>query len=116
MNPELTDEPELKSSAIMAVIFADMVSYTRHMAKDQEGTVAILENNKNVALDLLKKHEGRMVKTTGDGFLAVFATASRAVEFSACIFRRLKHQASSTGSECTAERSSSEERTSLDRQ
>ena len=59
-----------------------MVDYTRHMAEDEFGThsrfTAIC---RDVIEPGIGKHEARIVKNTGDGFLAEFSSATRAVWF-----------------------------------
>jgi adenylate cyclase len=67
---------------LAAIVAADMVDYTRHMADDETGTHArstVLR--RSVIAPGLARHGARLVKHTGDGFLAEFASATRAVWF-----------------------------------
>ena len=58
----------------LAVIFAaDVVGYSRLMGADEEGTLAALKRVKSERLDpRIAENHGRVVKTTGDGFLVEF--------------------------------------------
>ncbi len=67
---------------LAAVVAADMVDYTRHMANDQAGTharYAVLR--RGVVEPGLARNGARITKHTGDGFLAEFPSATQAVWF-----------------------------------
>ncbi len=67
---------------LAAIVAADMVDYTRHMAGDEAGTHArSTALHRSVILPGLTRHGARLIKHTGDGFLAEFASATRAVWF-----------------------------------
>ena len=71
------DRVERKLSAILA---ADVAGYSRLMGADEEGTLASLNRHRRELLDpCIAKHRGRIVKTTGDGLLAEFASVVDAV-------------------------------------
>lgn len=60
---------------LAAVLAADVVGYSRLMGADEEGTLARLKAHRNHVLDpKITEHCGRIVKTTGDGLLAEFAS------------------------------------------
>ena len=60
---------------LAAILAADMVGYSRLMGADEEGTLARLKAHRNDVLDpKITEHCGRIVKTTGDGLLAEFAS------------------------------------------
>ena len=66
---------------LSAIIAADVAGYTRLMEKDSDGTVAAWKAARADVIDpCIAKHLGRIVKHTGDGFLAEFATVQSAVE------------------------------------
>ena len=57
-----------------------MVGYSRLMGADEAGTIARLKAIRDQAIDpAIADHRGRIVKTTGDGLLAEFASAVEAV-------------------------------------
>ena len=65
----------------LGVIFlADVVGYSKMMAQDETGTLLLLrEFAKNIIGPTLKKHQGNMIKSLGDGWLIEFGSASNAV-------------------------------------
>jgi adenylate cyclase len=68
---------ERRMAAIMA---ADVVSYSRLMGADEEGTLARLKAHRRELVDpKIKQHRGRILKTTGDGMLVEFASPVEAV-------------------------------------
>jgi adenylate cyclase len=61
---------------LSAVLAADTVGYSRLMHKDEEAThVKLTSIVANVVNPAIAKHGGRIVKNTGDGFLAAFLSA-----------------------------------------
>jgi adenylate cyclase len=65
---------------LAAILAADVVGFSSMMEKDAEGTAAAIRNlRKKVVEPALSRHAGRLVKTTGDGFLAEFASPVEAV-------------------------------------
>ncbi len=73
---------EPAASRLAAIVAADMVDYTRHMANDEAGTHARCSLLRRTIIQPgLARHGARIVKHTGDGFLAEFSSATRAVWF-----------------------------------
>lgn len=65
---------------LAAILAADVVDYSRLMHEDEAGTVAAWQSARRDAVDpILEANKGRVVKRTGDGFLAEFATVEDAV-------------------------------------
>jgi adenylate cyclase len=65
---------------LAAIFAADIVGYSRQMSADEEGThAAVTALRREVIAPAIDKHHGRIVKSTGDGFLADFASAVDAV-------------------------------------
>jgi len=75
----------------LAAIFAlDMVGFSRLMEDDEAGTLARQKAHRNELIDpAIARHRGRIVKGTGDGLLAEFASAVDAVECAAEIQRAM---------------------------
>jgi adenylate cyclase len=66
---------------LSAILAADVAGYTRLMEEDSDGTVSAWKTARADVIDpCINKHLGRIVKHTGDGFLAEFATVQSAVE------------------------------------
>src|SRR5436305_6037628 len=65
---------------LAAIFCADVAAYSRLMGADEEGTLAALKAHRRELIDpLLAQHQGRIVKTTGDGILVEFASVIDAV-------------------------------------
>jgi TolB-like protein/Tfp pilus assembly protein PilF len=69
---------------LAAIFAADVVGYSRLMGADEEGTHERVKANLRELLDpKIREHRGRVVKTTGDGVLAEFASVVDAVRCAA---------------------------------
>src|SRR3974390_2377940 len=65
---------------LAAILAADVAGYSRLMGADEEGTHERLRTHLQELVDpKIKEHRGRIVKNTGDGFLAEFASVVDAV-------------------------------------
>jgi TolB-like protein/class 3 adenylate cyclase/Tfp pilus assembly protein PilF len=65
---------------LAAILAADVAGYSRLMGSDEEGTLAALKSHRKELIDpLIAQHQGRIVKTTGDGLLIEFASVVDAV-------------------------------------
>ena len=66
---------------LAAILAADVVGYSRLMGEDEEGTLAALTAHLAQLIEpCITEHRGRVFKTTGDGFLAEFASVVDAVQ------------------------------------
>src|SRR6516164_395319 len=76
---------------LAAIVAADVAGYSRLMHNDEEGThaklAALLADAVNPAI---AAHGGRIVKSTGDGFLAEFPSAVEAVRAAVQFQARIK--------------------------
>ncbi len=60
---------------LAAILAADVAGYSRLMGADEEGTLARLKAMRAELIDpTIARHNGRIVKTTGDGLLVEFAS------------------------------------------
>ena len=65
---------------LAAIFAADVAGYSRLIGADEEGTLARLKTHRRELIDpTIAEHQGRIVKTTGDGVLAEFASPVKAV-------------------------------------
>ena len=65
---------------LAAILAADVAGYSRLMGVDEEGTLAALKACRRELVDpKIAEHNGRIVKTTGDGALVEFGSAVDAV-------------------------------------
>ncbi len=75
---------------LAAILGADVVGYSRLMRADETGTLAQLKVLRKEVFDpRTAEHNGRIVKTTGDGVLVEFASAVDATECAVKIQRSL---------------------------
>jgi len=69
---------------LAAIFAADVVGYSRLMGADEEGTHERFKAHLHEVVDpKIREHHGRIVKTTGDGVLAEFASVVDAVRCAA---------------------------------
>jgi class 3 adenylate cyclase len=65
---------------LTAILAADVAGYSRLMGADEEGTHERLKGHLSELIEpKIAEHRGRIVKNTGDGFLAEFASVVDAV-------------------------------------
>src|SRR5689334_4545122 len=65
---------------LVAVLYADMVGYSRLIARDDAGTLQRLKALRANLIDpAIKEHGGGIVQTGGDSLLVIFASVDGAV-------------------------------------
>ena len=73
---------------LTAILACDVAGYSRLIGEDEEGTLARLKAHRRELIDpKIAEHSGRIVKTTGDGILAEFASIVDAVRCAVAIQR-----------------------------
>src|ERR1700746_2747827 len=73
---------------LAAILAADVAGYSRLMGADEEGTLERLKAHRRELIDpKIAEHHGRIVKTTGDGLLAEFASVVDATRCAAAVQR-----------------------------
>src|SRR5215469_7337366 len=92
MNTEGRNCPERRLAAILA---ADVAGYSRLIGADEEGTLSRLRAIRTEVIDpAIAAHRGRLVKTTGDGFLVEFASVVDALRCAVEVHREVEHRGS----------------------
>ncbi len=66
--------------ALAAVVFTDVVAFTKHAARDEPRTHAALRRDFSLFHDACLRHGGRVLNTMGDGSLMLFDSAVAAME------------------------------------
>src|SRR5262249_43547396 len=75
---------------LAAILAADVAAYSRLMGADEEGTHERLKAHLGELIEpKIQEHRGRIVKNTGDGFLAEFASVVGAVRCAVEMQRRM---------------------------
>ena len=83
-------EPKRKLSA---VVFADVAGYSQLMDKDEQGTAARVGQSMGLFRSLIGDYGGQVANVAGDGVLALFDSATRAVKFAVEIQKEFGHEA-----------------------
>ena len=72
--------PEGPVRRLAAILAADISGYSRLMELDEEGTYARVTRQRRELIEpTLAEHHGKLIKYTGDGFLAMFDSPVEAV-------------------------------------
>ena len=74
---------------LAAIMFTDMVGYSALSQRNEALALELLEEHRRIVRDVLPKHGGREVKTTGDGFLIEFSSALAAVQCAVAVQQAL---------------------------
>lgn len=74
---------------LAAIMFTDLVGYSAMVQRDETLALALLEEHRRILRPLFQAHQGREVKTLGDGFLVEFASAMAATSCAAAIQQAL---------------------------
>lgn len=76
---------------LSAILFADVVGYSRRMRYDEAGTIVFVERAFARARRASERFGGKVIKTTGDGWIALFDRVSGAVDC-AVVLQRLSQR------------------------
>lgn len=77
---------------LAAVMFADIVGYSKMMQEDEGNAKFLRDRQRGVIKDLLLKYHGEVMQYYGDGTLIVFGSALDAVNCARDIQKELKNQ------------------------
>jgi len=80
----------MKDHKLAAIVFTDIVGYTRRMEADEEATMKLLARQREVIFPMVKEFGGEVIKEIGDGLLMMFTSANRAVRFAMAVQEKLK--------------------------
>ncbi len=77
------------SRRLAAIMFTDIAEYTSLSQSDETAALGLLRDQERLVRGLLEVHEGRLVKSMGDGLLIEFSNARNAVTCAADLQRHL---------------------------
>ena len=78
---------------LAAILAADVVGYSTLMERDEEDTFARIRNLRLKYVEpCLAQYRGRLIKTTGDGFLAEFSSPIEALRCALAIQSNLERK------------------------
>ena len=69
-----------RTRKLAAIVFADVVGYSRLMGEDEAGTAQAVRDRRESARPIVTSHGGRIVQTIGDGLMLEFPSIVAAVE------------------------------------
>src|SRR3977135_2957033 len=82
---------------LAAILAADIVGYSRLIGADEEGTLLRLRSIRAEVIDpKIAEHDGRLVKTTGDGLLVEFGSVVDALRCATEVQRELTERNAGT--------------------
>lgn len=82
----------MKDQKLAAIVFTDIVGYTRQMEANEEKTLQLLERQREIIFPLVSEFGGEIIKEIGDGLMMMFTSANRAVRFAIAVQDRLKDE------------------------
>ncbi|MCD4683203.1 MAG: adenylate/guanylate cyclase domain-containing protein, partial [Bacteroidales bacterium] len=81
-----------KDHKLAAIVFTDIVGYTKQMEKNEELTMQLLQKQREIIFPIVESHGGEIIKEIGDGLLMMFNSAIEAVRCTINIQARLKEE------------------------
>ncbi len=81
-----------KNHKLAAIVFTDIVGYTKRMEENELHTMQLLQKQREIVFPIVKAHGGEVVKEIGDGLLIMFQSAIEAVRFATETQLRLKDE------------------------
>ena len=82
---------------LAAIMFTDMVGFTTSTQTDEASALSLLQEQEELVHPLFVAHQGREIKSTGDGSLVEFDSALRAVQCAIDIQQHLQERNSHPG-------------------
>ena len=76
---------EQRDYRLAAVMFTDIVGFSRMMERDEPGTLALVAEHNRIVTDLAAEYGGTVIKTVGDTFLLDFTNTVQAVRCAVAI-------------------------------
>ena len=65
---------------LAAIMFADVVGYSRMMSSNEERTLELLEDFENICSPIISDNSGAIIKKVGDELFCEFSSAKQAVD------------------------------------
>ncbi len=65
---------------LAAIMFTDIISYTKMMSKNEKKALSLLQEHNILLNEEFAKHDGNVIKETGDGFLTAFSSSLKSVK------------------------------------
>jgi class 3 adenylate cyclase len=62
----------MKKTKLAAIMFTDIVDYSRMMEADEQRTIAVLEEHNSIVFPLIENFDGEIIDAIGDGLMIIF--------------------------------------------
>jgi len=72
--------PQAETRKLAAIMFTDMVGFSRQMGADETRMLRVLEAYNQILQQAVTEHQGHVIKTMGDAFLVDFPSVVHAVQ------------------------------------
>jgi class 3 adenylate cyclase/DNA-binding SARP family transcriptional activator len=82
----------VNKTPLAAIMVADLADYSLHMKRDEATTIAFVQRSFDRARRASARFGGHVVKTTGDGWIAVFDSATSAVDCAHVLLKLIRHR------------------------
>ena len=82
----------METRKLAVIMFTDMVGYSKKVGENETEALALLAEHNAVLRPQIEAHNGNVIKTIGDAFMADFDSAANAVNCAAEIQRQLAQQ------------------------
>jgi adenylate cyclase len=92
MKDDSNSTVQAETRRLAAIMFTDIVGFSRQMGADEARTLRLLEVHNRVIQQAAAEHHGTVIKTIGDAFLVDFPSVVHAVQCAQQIQARLKAQ------------------------
>ncbi|MEE8441524.1 MAG: adenylate/guanylate cyclase domain-containing protein [Spirochaetia bacterium] len=90
----------MPTTRLEAIMFTDIVEYSRLMEEDEERTIGLLKRHNEIVLPVIESAEGNVIDAIGDGLLVVFPSVRKAVGCGVAIHEAIdKHNTASPPAE-----------------
>src|SRR5215813_1888226 len=80
MSSKLSQTAATETRKLAAIMFTDMVGFSRHMGADEARTLRLLDFHNQIIHQAVAAHRGTVIKTVGDAFLVDFPSVVHAVQ------------------------------------
>ena len=100
MNDEISDAASVEKRRLAAIMFTDIVGFSRQMGSNEARTLRLLDIHNRIIQHAVAEHHGTVIKTVGDAFLVDFPSVVHAVQCAQQIQAQFKaHNADTAPSE-----------------
>ena len=80
MSRDSSPPPAAETRKLAAIMFTDIVGFSRQMGTDEASTLRLLNVHNQVIQQAVAEHHGTVIKTVGDAFLVDFPSVVHAVQ------------------------------------